>query len=346
MPCLTGLPEIPAGVMIGRLDMLQLIGLLFLVTGFAACASVETRLPVPDALLMKEETQAQEEKAFARYLDLLERLDIQAARILQANTDLCPKTHGDPGILTHTLKSYPKHLRDAAARRLGAKETPSILLVRKGGPVSGHRLEKGDFFVNEKDEPVHFSDAGDVVRVQTSAGIKTLSFAPVSACDYKVRLKFSSAINAYATGKSIIVTTGMMDFVENDSELALILGHELAHNTMGHVRKSIQNILLSGLATRYTRPFESEADYVGMYYMARAGYPLDGVETFWRRLGIEHPKSIVRAKTHPVTPSRMLSIHATAREIAEKRKNGEALTPNFLEGKGPKPAGKSTSPWP
>jgi len=127
-----------------------------------------------------------------------------------------------------------------------------------------------------------------------------------------------------------------MEFANRDEELALVVGHELAHNTMGHIRKSIQNyILLSGFATRYTRPFESEADYVGLYYMARAEYSMDGVEKFWRRLGVKNPKSIVRAKTHPITPGRLLSIRAAAEEIQSKKQEGTDLIPNYIKGEGP-----------
>ena len=86
---------------------------------------------------------------------------------------------------------------------------------------------------------------------------------------------------------------------------------------------------------RTIRPFEAEADYVGLYYMARTGYKIEGVETFWRRLGISNPKSIVHAKTHPMTPERHLSIRATTLEIDLKVESGEPLIPNYLEGKEP-----------
>ena len=73
-----------------------------------------------------------------------------------------------------------------------------------------------------------------------------------------------------------------------------------------------------------------------MYYLARAGYELSDVESFWRRLGVKNPKSIVKAKTHPITPDRLLSIRATAREIAAKQAENAPLIPNYLEGKEPK----------
>ena len=128
------------------------------------------------------------------------------------------------------------------------------------------------------------------------------------------------------------MTAGMMNFVKDDDELALIIGHELGHNTMGHIRKVVTNLILSAGGTRYTRPFESESDYVGMYYMVRAGYDPTNVEDVWRRLAVTNPKSVVRAKTHPTFPNRYLRIAATRDEINNKKAAGEPLLPNFKTG--------------
>ena len=125
------------------------------------------------------------------------------------------------------------------------------------------------------------------------------------------------------------MTAGMMNFVKDDNELASIIGHELAHNTMGHIRKIVTNLIISLGGTRYTRLFESEADYVGIYYMTRAGYDPQGVEDLWRRLALTNPKSVVRAKTHPVYPDRYLRIAATRDEINTKKSSGLTLLPNF-----------------
>ena len=126
------------------------------------------------------------------------------------------------------------------------------------------------------------------------------------------------------------MTSGMMDFTKSDNELALIVGHELAHNTMGHIRKSVTNYIVSLGGTRYTRPFESEADYVGLYYLTRAGYSPQGVESFWQRLSTVAPKSINRAKTHPTFPDRYLRIQAARDEILAKQNVGATLIPNFI----------------
>ncbi|MBI5165485.1 MAG: M48 family metalloprotease [Magnetospirillum sp.] len=51
-------------------------------------------------------------------------------------------------------------------------------------------------------------------------------------CGYPLSVSGIEAVNAYAGGKTIVITAGMMNFVESDAELALVLSHEMAHNTM------------------------------------------------------------------------------------------------------------------
>jgi len=149
-------------------------------------------------------------------------------------------------------------------------------------------------------------------------------------CRYNLRLRSSIAINAFADGRNITVTSGMMNFAASDDELAMIVGHELAHNSMGHIRKILGNRILSGNATRFTRDFESEADYVGLYYQVRAGYSPDKVENFWRRLSAVNPKSVARAKSHPTFPDRFLRLAAARDEIKTKQAADAPLLPNFL----------------
>ncbi len=316
--------------------VLSVVGGICILT---ACATVETRLPVPSTSQLDIEAKNQETEAFARYLKMRKRLDNVSAPILAANAELCAKTRADFGIITHTKKTYPKHLRDAAARRLAAGDTHTVLFVRGGSAADTVGIKRGDVLIGDKDKPISATDKSfkntDSLHIRRGGQDMHMSVKADQICDYAVVLKMSGAVNAYANGRAVIVTTAMMDFAVSDDELALIIGHELAHNTMRHVPKAVWNTVISGLATRTTRPFESEADYVGLYYMARAGYNLDGVEDFWRRLGVQYPKSIVREKTHPVTPQRLLAIRMTVAEVEAKRAADAELVPNYLPGKTP-----------
>ena len=72
-----------------------------------------------------------------------------------------------------------------------------------------------------------------------------MNITPVKACDYTVLLANDEKMNAFADGKGIGITTGMMRFVEDDTELSLVMSHELAHNVMSHVGVKKRNLILS-----------------------------------------------------------------------------------------------------
>ena len=98
----------------------------------------------------------------------------------------------------------------------------------------------------------------------------------------------------------------MIRFAQKDEELGLVIAHELGHNIMDHVSKLRSNSILGTIvdlaaayygvntqgifgqvgATMYSQEFEAEADYVGIYYMERAGYSIDNVANFWRNMAV------------------------------------------------------------
>ncbi len=300
------------------------------------CASLSTQLPDMDGLQFEKE-QAQQAR------DIFSEIDKQRARfvavadpILAKNVDYCEKTRPDIGLTLQSRDDYPEKLRSTAERELGLDETPRVVFVRPGSPADKAGVTKGAIIRLENGEALSGRDKALRKAIESRTPLiieqdgQTMSmvFNPDIRCDYRLSLRMTSAINAYATGKSIVVTAGMMEFVNSDDELAYVIGHELAHNTHRHIRKSITNFILSGLAHRYTRPFEAEADYVGLYYAARAGFDLNNVEDIWRRLARRSLKPIYKAKTHPTFPNRAVLIETTRNEIQAKRDEGLDLIPN------------------
>jgi len=186
----------------------------------------------------------------------------------------------------------------------------------------------------------------------------TLAVTPVMACAYGVTVE-DGELNATADGRTVHINRPILKLVESDEELALIIAHELAHNGQHHIQAQMHNarivgfggLLLDGVAAAYgvntrgtfTRAgmqmgaehasvaFEAEADYVGMYYLARAGYSTSGVEDVWRKMAVEAPEAIFIKTDHPVTPQRFLAIEAASKEIEDKRAKGEPLVPNQLK---------------
>jgi len=132
---------------------------------------------------------------------------------------------------------------------------------------------------------------------------------------WKVTLLRKNEANAYCLpGGKIVVYTGILPLTRTDARLATVLGHEVAHATAEHVAERIERekltrialaIIAGGVAVtpaQYTHllallgvgseaatlPFsrkqESEADHIGLIYMARAGYDPHQAVAFWKRM--------------------------------------------------------------
>jgi hypothetical protein len=305
----------------------------------SGCATVATELPEIDLSSLDRERVSQEVEAYGEIDRLHARLWDVAYPVLRDNASLCPKTRPDIGVVTFSLKSYPDDMKAAAKREFNAKDYPTVRRVIKGSPADKAGIKVGDTLVSPESKPM--SAIGKDMRKLLQDGAKTelrvsrgkesfnVEIVPQNICDYGLKLSMRSTVNAYANGRSMTMTSGMMNFTKSDDELALIVAHELAHNTMAHVRKIVGNLILSGFATRYTRPFETEADYVGLYYLVRAGYDAEATSGLWARMALMGPRSVGRAKTHPTYPDRVLRLAATRKEIAAKQAAGEPLVPNF-----------------
>lgn len=281
-----------------------------------------------DAATVETEQTLQAREALKIYMRDFRRLQDIAFPILKANTQFCDKISADIGVYTLSERDLPKALRSRSG--LPPVKSPAIIYVRGDSDI-----REGGVLLNENSKPASVNaldldpDAqSQTIQVRYASGTEETSVTPEKICGYPVRLRFSPAINAYADGRNITVTTGMMDFA-NDEELALIIGHELAHNTHGHVRKIIQNTLLGFGTGIFARQFESEADYIGLYYAARAGYPIDNAKSFWRKLARISVRSLDKPKTHPITPERYIRLEAALSEIKAKQQAGLPLEPNL-----------------
>jgi len=129
---------------------------------------------------------------------------------------------------------------------------------------------------------------------------------------WRVTLIRKKVANAYCLpGGKIVVYTGILPITENDAGLATVLGHEVSHATAEHVAERIerehlteiaaaiiaggvavtpagyvrvQALIDTGASLPFSRSQESEADHIGLVYMARAGYDPRQALAFWKRM--------------------------------------------------------------
>ena len=158
-----------------------------------------------------------------------------------------------------------------------------------------------------------------------------------SLVPFTIKVIDSDDINAFALpGGFFYVDSGLILAAENEAELAGVMAHEIAHVAACHAARgrtrgqlmnmaSLPVMMVGGplgyaayetltIATpltflKFSRKFESEADFLGVQYMYRAGYDPQALTAFFEKVKAmeKRPQSaVVKAfQTHPQTPDRI-----------------------------------------
>lgn len=160
---------------------------------------------------------------------------------------------------------------------------------------------------------------------------------------YRFAVVNDSTPNAFAMpGGAIAITRGLLVGMENEAQLAAVLGHEIAHVTARHAAQGIQRGMLLNLGVTilgeaaggygvlarqggqlaatlidnsYSREQETESDRLGIDYMVRAGYNPQGSvqlqEFLLKQSGENDPAWIAGLfRTHPFSKDRMIANQA------------------------------------
>ena len=340
-----------------------------------ACSTPRTASPNIASADAAAEAAKQRELVAKRVIDDDQRLWRVGYPLLAEGAELCGdvvKTSLGAQILARQYLSG-EHA-GMVARLLRLSDRPQVTRVYPGSPAEQAGMRAGDVLMKIGGEAVP-SDrnaanlqalldrkmvVGEALNIEIMRNSETLYVNPVprERCDYNLVLNNEANINAYADGENVIVTRGMMRFADSDQHLAVIIGHEIAHNAMEHIAAKKGNAIVAGAggflldlglavlgvntqgaftraaaragAGAYSVGFEQEADYIGLYFLARAGYELEGAPEFWRLMAAEHPNAIDQRRTHPTTPERFLALEQTIEEIKAKQQNGEPLVPEIL----------------
>jgi metalloendopeptidase OMA1, mitochondrial len=161
--------------------------------------------------------------------------------------------------------------------------------------------------------------------------------------EWRVSLVRDPQVNAFCLpGGKIVVFTGILPVAQTEAGLATVMGHEMAHATLRHgservfQQKATQTLMTGvqfslgdlsyeqqraimgaigagakyGILMPFGRDHESEADRIGLRYMARAGYDPREAVTFWQRMdehgGGQSPPEFM--STHPSHDTRIAQL--------------------------------------
>lgn len=314
------------------------------------------------------EREKQQDIAFSLLIKRLDRLSkLSYPLLVTAGEIFTKKVRPIYGFRLHDKYLYGEILGseyEEVAERHSIGEEITVGYIHPDLPVGSTALKMGDQILSINDNPLEEENSIEAMEIIHSIKkdsslkllikrdfqTKELVIPCVLGCRYPVKIVNQGVVNAWADTKSVTVTTGMIRFCETDKELALVLSHEIAHIALKHVIKSTGNAILgiildvaiqvaTGVSTSNifgelgrqvnSKAFEEEADYAGLYILARAKYDITGTGNFFRRMAAEHPASIRKnfLATHPTSPKRFMSIEHTINEINENRLNGVPLFP-------------------
>jgi len=162
-------------------------------------------------------------------------------------------------------------------------------------------------------------DSGPQFEMVRGVAGKLASATGVAGAEYEwqVSLIDDEQINAFCLpGGKIVVYTGILPIAQNEAALATVMGHEMAHATSRHgaqrvLQQNLAQTAMTGIAVSlsdmdynkqravmgalgagaqfgilmpFGRQHESEADEIGLMYMARAGYDPQESIRFWKRM--------------------------------------------------------------
>lgn len=305
---------------------------------FLAACSATGPATLSDAELSNE-AMFQRQLALEERVNTQRRLENMSFRLMVAAADFCgDRADYGYGLTVGDRNSFGEDLTEAAEQAYGLTEAAQVLSVAPGSPADEVGLVEGDVIAGIDGQPIASGDgaAAHVTRALTESRGRSLTLdisgptprrvtvAPVRTCGYPVHVLDSEKVNAYADGESVKITKGMLWFVQAETELAMVLAHELAHNIMGHA-----GTFRSMFEDKKSR--EADADYVGLYIMARAGFEIEKAPNFWRRIAAAFPEMIEASSSHPIMPYRFVALRKTTEEIRRMQAEGRPLVPRRVD---------------
>lgn len=287
--------------------------------------------------------------------DLDQRVARVAWRLSQANAELCPTVRQSAGWALHSARQYSLELQPLAQDRFGLRgDLPGVLAAPDGSPAAEAGLRVGDLIVavdgalladgDGASRPSYDGLARNVARLdaalaegaarvtlERSGETRIVEVRPVTACGYEVQLNPSDELNARADGRRLFISTALAGFTQSDDELSIILGHELAHHVLHHREWSdvggLGRSTNDGAGVEAVGDPERQADRVGLFLSARAGFDPGVAAPFWRRFGASNWRVRYPQLTHASAETRARRLDEAANEIRTLQASGRPVRP-------------------
>ena len=171
---------------------------------------------------------------------------------------------------------------------------------------------------------------------------------------WEVILVKTPTVNALCMpGGKIAVFTGIIDALKlTDDELAMVLGHEMAHALREHARARAAKVTLTNVGTlavglviggnvgelarqgggllnlKFNRDDERDADLIGMEIAARAGYDPEAGITLWQKMAqIARGTAPTWLSTHPSNEDRVTRMRGAMKDVAKLYEKAKAHRP-------------------
>ncbi|MBP0599749.1 M48 family metalloprotease [Herbaspirillum sp. LeCh32-8] len=294
-----------------------------------------------------------------------DRLYRVAAPLLTTNAQLCRgNARNLLGFTAKNKYSFPIEYAETA-RSLGYDERLQVTGVLPGSGAEQAGIQRGDVLMSVAGKPMPQGTDAErqaavllsplvVKKAPISLGVQrkgqtsTLNVPLTFACAFSIELGNADNVNTYADGRRVLITRGMMKFAQSDEELAYLIAKDMAHNILGHairqrmvstIAEVIDNLLLphpdptttagtAGIRV-YPQDLDAAADTLSLYLLARAGYGIDNVPAFWKRLAEQYPASVPNGYTalHPSTAYRLSMIDKVTQIVKAKQEAGKPLVP-------------------
>lgn len=176
---------------------------------------------------------------------------------------------------------------------------------------------------------------------------------------WEFNLVKSADVNAFCMpGGKIVVYEGILPYTQDETGLAVVLGHEVAHAVAKHANERMSQQMMTeygtaaigtalggtstgvqqaaaaaiglgsqyGILLPYSRKQELEADKLGLIFMAMAGYNPSQAAAFWTRMSQQGSSTPEFMSTHPSDNTRIQQIEKDLPEAMKYYKGGTGAT--------------------